>query len=120
MGTSANATLPKCPIRQHGTSDYSVIRYGSRTTPKGTELRFACQTESGSKHYFRLPSDWESHTPAPGLTRREARLRLARAYPRANEEAWMLVLNELPVTPDFIIADAGPAGRINPNPYSVL
>ena len=69
MGTSANATLPKCPIRQHGTSDYSVIRYGSRTTPKGTELRFACQTEFGSKHYFRLPSDWESHTPAPKKSR---------------------------------------------------
>ena len=52
---------------------------------------------------------WQPAKDPFGLPRREARLRLARAYPRANEEAWMLVLNELPVTPDFIIADAGPA-----------
>jgi len=50
---------------------------------------------------------WQGGKDPLGLPRREARLRLARAYPRANEEAWMLVLDELPVTPDFIIADAG-------------
>ncbi len=37
--------------------------------------------------------------------RREYRLRLARAYPRGNEQAWRLVLDELGVRPDFIVAD---------------
>lgn len=36
---------------------------------------------------------------------REYRLRLARAYPRGNEQAWRLVLDELGVRPDFIVAD---------------
>lgn len=40
---------------------------------------------------------------------REYRLRLARAYPRANEQAWRLVLDELGVRPDFVIADNAPA-----------
>jgi hypothetical protein len=39
------------------------------------------------------------------LPDREYRLRLARAYPRGNEQAWRLVLDELGVRPDFIIAD---------------
>jgi len=39
----------------------------------------------------------------------DARLRLVRAYPRNSEEAWALVLNELEVVPDFIIADASPS-----------
>ena len=50
---------------------------------------------------------WQSAKDPSELPKREARLRLARAYPRANEDAWMLVLDELPVTPDFVIADAG-------------
>ena len=37
--------------------------------------------------------------------RREYRLRLARAYPRPNEQAWRLVLDELGVRPDFVVAD---------------
>lgn len=46
--------------------------------------------------------------PAPdpmSFPGREYRLRLARAYPRANEQAWRLVLDELGVRPDFIVAD---------------
>lgn len=50
--------------------------------------------------------------PAPdpmSWPRREARLRLVRAYPRANADAWRLVLAELPVRPDFIVADCADA-----------
>lgn len=52
---------------------------------------------------------WQESKDPNNLPKREARLRLARAYPRRHEDAWMLVLNELPVVPDFIIADAGSA-----------
>lgn len=50
--------------------------------------------------------------PAPDpmtLPRREHRLRLVRAYPRATAQAWRLVLDELGVRPDFVIADHGSA-----------
>lgn len=51
------------------------------------------------------------HPPAAGmdLPRREYRLRLARAYPRGNAQAWRLVFHELGVRPDFVIADHGAA-----------
>lgn len=42
----------------------------------------------------------------------EARLRLVRAYPKGDADAWVLVLAELPVRPDFIVADAGSGIRI--------
>lgn len=54
---------------------------------------------------------WSAPKDPSQLPKREARLRLVRAYPRGNEDAWVLVLNELPVRPDFIIADAGLAIR---------
>ena len=50
--------------------------------------------------------------PAPDpmtLPRREHRLRLVRPYPRATVRAWQLVLDELGVRPDFVIADHGSA-----------
>jgi hypothetical protein len=50
--------------------------------------------------------------PAPdpmSWPRREARLRLVRAYPRGNADAWRLVLAELPVRPDFVVADCADA-----------
>lgn len=46
--------------------------------------------------------------PAPdpfSYPRREYRLRLLRAYPRANEQAWRLAFDEIGVRPDFVIAD---------------
>ncbi len=46
--------------------------------------------------------------PAPdpfSYPRREYRLRLLRAYPRANEQAWRLAFEEVGVRPDFVIAD---------------
>ncbi|PWW22587.1 hypothetical protein JD79_01745 [Geodermatophilus normandii] len=56
--------------------------------------------------------------PAPDpmtLPSREARLRMVRAYPRGNQQAWRLVLNELPVRPDYIVADSSLAitGAVN-------
>jgi hypothetical protein len=38
---------------------------------------------------------------------RSTRLRLARALPSADGDAWQLVLDELEVRPDFVVADAG-------------
>ena len=49
---------------------------------------------------------WRRGSDPLTLPQREPRLRLARAYPRGGEEAWRLVLNELPVRPDFVVADA--------------
>lgn len=48
---------------------------------------------------------WHPSEEPMSYPRREYRLRLARAYPRPNEQAWRLVLDELGVRPDFIIAD---------------
>ncbi|MGZ4436507.1 MAG: hypothetical protein ACXV2H_06850 [Actinomycetes bacterium] len=48
---------------------------------------------------------WHPADDPMSYPRREYRLRLARAYPRPNEQAWRLVLDELGVRPDFIIAD---------------
>jgi hypothetical protein len=46
-------------------------------------------------------------TPDPfGLPERDTRLRLARAFPRSNADAWQLVLDELGVRPDVVVADA--------------
>lgn len=44
-------------------------------------------------------------TPAD-MPMRENRLRLARAYPTADIPAWRLVLDEIGVRPDFVVADA--------------
>lgn len=52
---------------------------------------------------------WQPAADPMTLPRREHRLRLARAYPRATERAWRLVLEELGVRPDFVIADHGSA-----------
>jgi len=52
---------------------------------------------------------WHASDDPFALPRREARLRLARAYPRGNADAWRLVLDELPVRPDFVVADASEA-----------
>lgn len=52
---------------------------------------------------------WHPSSDGITLPQREPRLRLARAYPRGNEEAWRLVLHELPVRPDFVVADASDA-----------
>lgn len=52
---------------------------------------------------------WHPSADGMALPQHEPRLRLARAYPRGNEEAWRLVLHELPVRPDFIVADASDA-----------
>ena len=41
------------------------------------------------------------------LPQRDSRLRLARAFPRTNSDAWKLVLDELAVRPDFVVADYG-------------
>lgn len=38
---------------------------------------------------------------------RDSRLRLARAFPRSNADAWQLVLDEVGVRPDFVVADYG-------------
>ena len=48
---------------------------------------------------------WHPDEDPMSYPRREYRLRLARAYPRANEQAWRLVLDELGERPDFIVAD---------------
>ena len=48
---------------------------------------------------------WHPAEDPMNYPRREYRLRLARAYPRANEQAWRLVLDELGERPDFIVAD---------------
>lgn len=53
---------------------------------------------------------WKASRGAAGpLPEREARLRLVRAYPRANEQAWRLVLDELRTRPDFVVADCADA-----------
>lgn len=41
------------------------------------------------------------------LPQRDSRLRVARAFPRSNADAWQLVFDELQVRPDFIVADYG-------------
>jgi hypothetical protein len=51
-------------------------------------------------------------TPGPtpmDYPRHENRIRLLRAYPTADATAWRLVLGELDVRPDFIVADCGSA-----------
>ncbi len=50
---------------------------------------------------------WEPSADPFGLPERDVRLRLARAFPRANSDAWQLVLAELDVRPDFVVSDAG-------------
>jgi hypothetical protein len=52
---------------------------------------------------------WKPGRKGQALPDREARLRLVRAYPRANEEAWRLVLAELGTRPDFVVADCADA-----------
>ena len=52
---------------------------------------------------------WHTSKDPMVLPQREPRLRLARAYPRRDEAAWRLVLNELPVRPDFVISDSADA-----------
>jgi len=52
---------------------------------------------------------WHKGAHPADLPTREARLRLARAYPRGNAEAWRLVLSDLPVRPDFVVADTSDA-----------
>ena len=52
---------------------------------------------------------WHASADPMTFPDREYRLRLARAYPRANEQAWRLVFDELGVRPDFVIADNAPA-----------
>jgi hypothetical protein len=52
---------------------------------------------------------WHPAEDPMSYPHREYRLRLARAYPRANEQAWRLVLDELGVRPDFIVADTADA-----------
>lgn len=52
---------------------------------------------------------WRAAPDPWSWPRREARLRLVRAYPRGNTQAWRLVLDELPVQPDFIVADCADA-----------
>lgn len=43
----------------------------------------------------------------PGRRTRDTRLRLLRAYPRHDEKAYLLLLNELGYVPDVVIADGG-------------
>jgi hypothetical protein len=50
---------------------------------------------------------WRPPSSPHGLPERETRLRLARAFPRNNADAWRLVLEELQVRPDFVVADNG-------------
>lgn len=53
---------------------------------------------------------WRFASDHPGeLPSREAKLRLVRAYPRGNQQAWQLVLNELAVRPDYVVADCSEA-----------
>lgn len=48
---------------------------------------------------------WHPAADPASYPRREYRLRLLRAYPRANEQAWRLAFEEIGVRPDFVIAD---------------
>lgn len=48
---------------------------------------------------------WHPASDPMSYPRREYRLRLLRAYPRANEQAWRLVFAEVGVRPDFVVAD---------------
>ena len=41
------------------------------------------------------------------VPQRDSRLRVARAFPRTNSDAWQLVLDEIGVRPDFVVADYG-------------
>ena len=50
---------------------------------------------------------WQPGRSEMDLPQRETRLRLARAFPRNNTDAWQLVLDELRVRPDFVVADNG-------------
>lgn len=52
---------------------------------------------------------WKPSPDPMTLPTRQTRLRLVRAYPRGNEQAWRLVLDELGVRPDYIVADCGSA-----------
>lgn len=52
---------------------------------------------------------WREAADPMSLPGRDARLRLVRAYPSRSEEAWRLVLAELPVRPDYIVADCSAA-----------
>ncbi|MGN6245170.1 MAG: hypothetical protein ACTHOD_19830 [Motilibacteraceae bacterium] len=58
---------------------------------------------------------WRPASDPMTLPSREARLRMVRAYPRGNQQASRLVLNELPVQPDYIVADSSLAitGAVN-------
>lgn len=60
---------------------------------------------------------WKPAERGRSLPTRDVKLRLARAYPRGSADAWKLVLNELPVAPDFVIADASEAIRIAVSDY---
>lgn len=50
---------------------------------------------------------WRTGDDPFTLPQRDTRLRLARAFPRINADAWKLILDELAVQPDFVVADAG-------------
>lgn len=50
---------------------------------------------------------WKTSDDPFELPQRDTRLRLARAFPRTNADAWKLVFDELGVRPDFIVADKG-------------
>lgn len=52
---------------------------------------------------------WRPGPDPMTLPSRQARLRLVRAYPRGNETAWRLVLDELAVRPDYVVADTSDA-----------
>lgn len=52
---------------------------------------------------------WHDDGHPASLPTREARLRLVRAYPRSNADAWKLVLHEIGTVPDFVIADCASA-----------
>lgn len=55
---------------------------------------------------------WEPRRTSNDPVRHHNRLRLARVYPRSDATAWRLVLDELGVRPDFVIADAADAIRL--------
>ena len=57
--------------------------------------------------WHHVPADEQIPFDVPPM--REPVLRLVRAYPGASHAAWRLVLNELGVTPDFIVSDFGSA-----------
>ena len=50
---------------------------------------------------------WKNADDPFMLPERDTRLRVARAFPRSNADAWQLVLDELGVRPDFVVADYG-------------